>query len=88
MIWSLWRLIYDLEYWIMIHIADDIYNCKEQRPEYAHLVDECVAQNIKPERIVAEVLTKLKAETKLPFWKQKTFWHLLRLNLRKIVRLK
>ena len=88
MIWSLWRLIYDLEFWIMIGTGNDIVICKSQRPEYSHIVDELLSQKVDPDFIPSRVVARLKEETKLPFYKSRTFWRLILLNLKKFVRLK
>lgn len=81
---SIWRLIYELEYWIQIGIADDVVRVPESRQEYAHLVKEFKAQHIPDEFIPGRIVVRLKQEAKLPFYKQPTFWHLVKLSIRKL----
>jgi hypothetical protein len=77
MIFSVKKLYEDLEYWIFIGIGDDIIDFKDQRPEYRALVDKWGEPKL--------VLVALKEELKLPFYKRPTFWHLLKVNFRKVL---
>lgn len=70
----------DLDYWKHIHIADDILNMPEQRKEYQHLVRRYL--HIKKEARVDAVLLDLKLQLAKPFFRQRTFYHLLIHNLR------
>lgn len=81
---SIWRLIYELEYWIHIGIADDVIRAPEARREYSHLVKEFKEQQIPDESIPGKIVVRLKQEAELPFYKQPTFWHLVRLQIRKL----
>lgn len=76
---SIWKLIYDLEYWIFIQTADDIVNCPDNRKEFQHLVKEFQSLKTPVENIPAKVLIRLKQEADLPFWKRPTFWVCLKL---------
>lgn len=80
---SIWKMIYDLEYWIHIQTGDDIVRCPDNRGEYQHLVQKFRAQKMEDEKIPANVLVALKAEAELPFWKRPTFWHVVKLALKK-----
>jgi hypothetical protein len=80
----IWRLIYELEYWIQIGIAGDIVTCKDQRPEYSQLVDKCFADKVAVEKIPYTVLSALKKEANLPFYKSPTFWRLVSLWFKKL----
>ena len=80
---SIWKLIYELEYWIMIGTGDDIVRCPDNRPEYRHLVDRLKADKVPDHKIPAEVLVSLKNEAKLPMLKRPTFWHLVKLSLKR-----
>ena len=81
----IWRLIYELEYWITIGIGDDILNA-EQRPEYSALVEKCKKDCIPPEKIPSKVFLLLKEEAKLPFYKSPTFWRLIGLWFKKLLK--
>ena len=78
---SIWQLIYDLDYWIHIHTADDIVNCPDNRREYQHLVRQCKKANVAVEKIPIKVLGLLKQEADLSWWKRPTFWVCLKLWL-------
>lgn len=81
---SIWRLIYELEYWIQIGIADDVVRSPESRREYEHLVKEFKSLQVPDEYIPGRIVVRLKEESKLPFYKQPTFWHLVRLQFKKL----
>lgn len=83
---SIWKLIYELEYWIMIGTGEDIVNCPDNRPEYQHLVTRFKDQKVIPAKIPERVLLQLKKEADLPFWKRPTFWHLVRVAIRRLFR--
>lgn len=83
---SIWKLIYDLEYWIFIQTADDIVNCPDNRPEFQHLVREFKALNTPHEQIPGKVLLRLKEEADIPFLKRKTFWVCLWVSLKGMFR--
>ena len=85
---SIWKLIYELEYWIQIGTGDDIVNCPDNRPEYSHLVAKLIEQKVPKEKIPAKALLILKEESSLPFWKSPTFWHLLKFSIKKLLRLR
>jgi len=76
---SIWKMIYDLEYWIHIQTADDIINCPDNRREFQHLVQEFQALKTPVEQIPGKVLIRLKQEAEIPFWKRRTFWVCLKL---------
>lgn len=80
---SIWKLIYELEYWIQIGTGDDIVNCPDNRPEYQHLVSEFKTQKVPSDKIPGKVLLALKDESKLSVWKSPTFWALVKLTLKK-----
>jgi hypothetical protein len=83
---SIWKLIYDLEYWIHIQTADDIVNCPDNRREFQHLVREFQDLKTPVEQIPGKVLVRLKREADLPFWKRPTFWVCLKLWIFKGIR--
>lgn len=78
---SIWKLIYELDYWHTIGIASDIVDSPGQRPEYRHLVTLYTRKDSTKAQITRAVLMHLKREAELPFWKQKTFWRLLWLKI-------
>lgn len=78
---SIWKLIYELEYWIMIGTGEDIVNCPDNRKEYAHYVAEFRSQKVQPDKIPGKTLIALKKEADLPFYRRRTFWHLVKLKL-------
>lgn len=80
MIFSVKKLRDDLEYWIFIGIGEDIIDFKDQRPEYRHLVDKWDEPK--------HVLVALNEELKLPWYKRPTFWHLMKINMKRILRLR
>lgn len=82
---SIWKMIYDLEYWIHIGTGGDIVSSPDNRKEFQHIVSELKYQKIPDERIPAEVVTRLKQEARKPFYKRATFWHLVKLSLKKLV---
>ena len=79
---SIWKLIYDLDYWLYIGTADDLVNCPDNRKEYQHLVQELKEKSTPLEKIPATVLVMLKKEAELPFYKSRTFWRNLLILLR------
>jgi hypothetical protein len=83
---SIWKLIYDLEYWIHIHTDDDIVNCPDNRREYQHLVQEFKASNIPAEKIPGKVLVRLKKEAELSWLRRPTTWALVRLWFKNLIR--
>lgn len=82
---SIWKLIYELDYWLHIGTGDDIVNCPDNRPEYQHLVSMMKRTDTPHENIPGLVLIALKKETELPFWKQPTLRHLIKLQLRRLM---
>lgn len=80
---SIWKLIYELEYWIMIGTGNDIVDSPDNRPEYQHLVSEFKAQKVAPEKIPGKVLIALKKEAEIPFYFRPTFWRLVKLSIKK-----
>lgn len=81
---SIWKLIYELEYWIMIGTGDDIVSCPDNRPEYQHLVSRFKAENVPTEKIPAKVLVHLIEEANLPVLKRPTFWRCLWIYIKKV----
>lgn len=69
----------ELDYWIHIGIADDIVNCRQHRPEYAHLVKRYIGR-AEPEDIPGLVLEDLDEELKKPTLLQPTFYYLIYLK--------
>lgn len=63
----------DLELWIQLGIDDDIVRLPDLRPEYQHLIAQY--------KNTESVLTALKAECRLPWYKRPTFWKLLRMKV-------
>lgn len=80
---SIWKLIYDLEYWLHIGTGDDIVRSPDNRPEFQHLVKHYRALHVEDEKIPAKVLVHLKKEAQLPFYRSETFWRLVRVGLSK-----
>lgn len=78
--WSVKKLHDDLEYWIFIGIGDDIIELQEQRLEYKPLVQKY--------NDPSHVLSALRYELELPWYKRPTFWHLVRLNLKRLIKWK
>jgi len=83
---SIWKLIYDLEYWIQIGTGDDIVKCPGNRAEYQHAVKFLKARNTPPERIPNDVVVFLKRDARLPWIKRKTTWHLLILLINRTIK--
>lgn len=81
---SIWKLIYDLDYWLHIGTGDDIVNCPDNRPEFQHLVKEFKAQNVPADKIPGKVLIRLKQEAELPWYKRPTFWRLVKLFFKRL----
>lgn len=81
---SIWKLIYDLEYWIQIGIAGDIVISRDQRPEYAPIVELYLKESVPPEKIPGKVLVHLKKEAEIVFYKRPTFWRLVLLNIKRL----
>lgn len=79
---SVKKLKEDLEYWIFIGIGEDIIELKHQRLEYKPLVEKYA----KHEDCVAKVLWHLEGETRKPWYKQKMFWYLVKLNFLRLLR--
>lgn len=84
---SIWKLIYELEYWLHIGTGADIVDCPDNRPEYQHLVSKLKAKHVPKEKIPTEVLLEMKKEAELPFYRRPTFWHLLKLQFKRTLRL-
>lgn len=82
---SVKKLYDDLDYWQMIGIADDIIDLPEHRPEYSHLVSKY--KNLENREIIAKVKDDLFHEMHLPFVQQRTFWKLLVLQFKKLLRI-
>lgn len=92
---SVKKLHDDLDYWIFIQCGEDIVELKDQRAEYQHLVQKnrfkcekfingtCVSV-VRNDDIPMDVLKDLALELKLPFYKRPTFWHLVRLNFKRL----
>jgi hypothetical protein len=76
---SIWKLIYDLDYWCYIGTGGDIVSAKENRKEYLPLVNECLVLKVPPEQIPGRVLIELKKQAELPFYKRPMFWYLFKL---------
>lgn len=85
---SIWKMIYDLEYWIHIGIGDDIVNSPDSRQEFKHLVEFEKARNTKPEKIPGQVLLRLKSEAEVIWFKRKTFWVLFGLSIKRLFRIR
>lgn len=82
---SVTKLYDDLDYWIFIGCGDDIVDLKHQRQEYKLLVEE--AQKNNEANIPKAVLLKLESELILPFFERPTFWHLVKLQFSKLMRI-
>jgi hypothetical protein len=67
----------DLDYWIFIGIGDDIVTLKDQRPEYLPLVEKFKGN---PD----VVLIALKQELAQSWYSRPTFWHLVKLNIKRM----
>lgn len=80
---SVKKLYDDLDEWIYINIDSDIYECKSQRPEYQHYVKEAEDIGLSEREISKYTLNRLESELELPFYKQRTFWVLLKLLAKK-----
>jgi hypothetical protein len=83
---SIWKLIYDLEYWIHIQTDDDIVNCPDNRREYQHLVQEFKALKTPVEKIPGKVLIRLKEEADMPWFKRPTTRALIKVAIRGLFR--
>jgi len=82
---SIWKLIYDLEYWIHIQTADDIVNAPDNRREFQHLVKEFQDMKVPVEQIPGKVLVRLKQEADIVWYKRPTFWACLKVALKKSI---
>ena len=80
---SVIRLYSELDFWILINIADDIVKAPEHRQEYKLLVNKAKSLNIPTDSIPKAVRTMLRRESQKPFYKQKTFYWLLWLAVKK-----
>lgn len=86
MIFKVEKLVEDLEYWIFIGMADDIIECPRQRIEYQHYVDKYRDRDYND--IPKLVLADLKKEVEsFPWYKRPTFWKLIILNFKKVLRI-
>ena len=85
MIFSVKKLRDDLDYWIFIHIGNDIVDFRYQRLEYYHLVAKAEQNGV--EDIPKWVLKQLDHELKLNWFNRPTFWHLVKLNFKRIMRI-
>ena len=81
--YSVAMLYLELDYWILINIGDDIVKASEHRQEYKLLVNKAKSLNIETELIPKAVRAMLRIEAKKPFYKQKTFYWLLWLAIKK-----
>lgn len=93
---SVQKLYNDLDYWIFIGIGSDIVDMPIGRMEYQHLVKQNkfkayewvngqVSSVIPNDNIPNSVLADLAKELKLPWYKRPTFWHLVKLNIKRII---
>lgn len=73
MILSVEKLRDDLELWIQLGIADDVVRFPDLRPEYQELVAKY--------KNTESILTALKIECRLPWYKRPTQWVLIKLFL-------
>lgn len=76
---SIWKLIYDLEYWIYIGTGYDVVQCKDNRPEYKLLVERLVNQKVELDQVPGKVLIELKKQANIAFYKRPMFWYLVKL---------
>ena len=81
---SIKKLYEDLDYWKMIGIDSDIYECPEHRLEYYPLVLEAKKLHYYGPEITEYVLLKLMLEFKKPWYKQKYLWYLIKLKIKKL----
>ena len=84
---SVKKLRDDLDYWIFIGIGDDIVRFKNQRLEYKHLVDKwIISESLFPcgLTIPQAVLCCIENELTKPWYKRPTFWHLVRLQIKRL----
>lgn len=83
---SVKKLYDDLQYWIFIGIGDDIVDMPTNRIEYQHLVIRAIwdrkNSNIATPNLV---LQYLKEETLEPWYKQRTFWVLVKLYILRVI---
>lgn len=79
---SVKRLYDELDYWIFIGIGEDIVLMPKSRPEYQHLVYKHKLF-LDDSEVPRAVLADLSLELKNPWYKRKTLWHLLSLNLKR-----
>lgn len=76
------KLYDDLDYWIFIGIADDIVNCKDQRPEYKPLVLIAENKGIDKSKIPRVVRYLLHIEKSKSLFFSKVAWLLLTLKVK------
>ena len=74
----------NLDYWFMLGIDSDIYDCPDQRPEYKPFVNQAKHLNLQHREITLYVANKLKIEMNKPFW-SKYRMYLMCLNIKHIV---
>lgn len=77
---SVKKVYEDLDYWKFIGTSDDIITMPTQRREYQHLLNRYL--HIEKAKRVDAVLLDLKLQLAKPFFKQRTFYHLMIYNLR------
>jgi hypothetical protein len=71
---SIWKMIYDLEYWLHIGTGNDIVRSPDNRKEYQHLVEHYRKLKVEDEKIPAKVIVHLKKEAEIVWFKRRTFW--------------
>jgi hypothetical protein len=81
---SIKKLYDDLDYWKMIGIDSDLYECSSHRLEYLPLVEQAKKLHYCGPEITEYVLLKLMLESKKPLYKQKYLWYLIKLKIKKI----
>lgn len=72
----------DLDEWIHIGVGYDIVDLRDQRKEYAPLVQTAIIE--RAEDIPRHVLKQLKYELKEPWYNRPSFWHCVSLFIRRL----
>jgi hypothetical protein len=85
---SVQKMYDDLDYWIFIGIGDDIVDLGSQRAEYERLVKRAIWDRERSsDGIPKAVLSYLQEETLKPWYLCPTFWHLVWLNFKRLLRI-
>lgn len=80
----LWIMHTDLEEWISYGTGDDIYRCKEQRPEFQYYVERLLRYPTEPKLIPRKTVVWMRDDFKKGLVRPVYFW-ILWVKLKKFV---